>query len=147
MAYEYMKNILMVWFYLLKYKTSVTITITIILITYFNLLHMFVQGKHLNFTVEKDPDETHELHRARVFAIAALLDEHPEYVQHFDKLVEESKRYVALHEARCHPMPSNFNYFMMRKPVASTVPIRSTKGIEAAINKTNPEVPIQTSNT
>jgi hypothetical protein len=108
---------------------------------------MFVQGKHLNFTVEKDPNETHELHRARAFAIAALLDEHPEHVHHFDAVVEESKRFIALHEARCHPMPSNFHYFVMRKPVATTVPIRSTKGIESITKRTNPEVSTQNSTT
>lgn len=108
---------------------------------------MFVQGKHLNFTVEKDPAETHELHRARAFAIAALLDEHPEHVHHFDAVVEESKRYIALHEARCHPMPSNFHYFVMRKPVVCTTPVRSTRGNEAVTNRMNAEAPTQTSTT
>ena len=133
-------------FYLLKYKKlSHSHVLNIPNKKQHRQSNMFVQGTHLNFTVEKDPDETHELHRARAFAIAALLDEHPEYAHHFDAVVKESKRYIALHEARCHPMPTNFEYFVMRKPVVSTAPVRSTRGSEAVTNRTNQGVPTQTS--
>ena len=78
---------------------------------------MLIHTHHLTFTLERDADETHELHRARAFAISALLDEHPQHVVHLDAVVAESKRFVALQEARCHPMPTDFDYFVARPAV------------------------------
>ena len=93
---------------------------------------MRIQTHHLTFTLERDADETHELHRARAFAIAALLDEHPQHVAHLDAVVAESKRFVALQEARCHPMPTDFDYFVARPAVkaVAAAPIRKEFGLE-----------------
>lgn len=93
---------------------------------------MRVQTHHLTFTLEQDADETHELHRARAFAIAALLDEHPQHVVHLDAVVAESKRFVALQEARCHPMPTDFAYFVARPAVkaVAAAPIRKEHGLQ-----------------
>ena len=52
---------------------------------------MRMQSRHLTFIVDKDPEETTELHKTRAFAIAALLDEHPGYIKHLDKVIQESK--------------------------------------------------------
>ena len=93
---------------------------------------MLVRTHHLTFTLEQDTDETHELHRARAFAIAALLDEHPQHVAHLDAVVAESKRFVALREARCHPMPADFDYFVTRPAVKAmaAAPIRKEYGLQ-----------------
>ena len=93
---------------------------------------MRIQTHHLTFTLERDADETHELHRARAFAIAALLDEHPQHVAHLDAVVAESKRFVALQEARCHPMPTDFAYFVARPAVkaVAAAPIRKELGLQ-----------------
>lgn len=93
---------------------------------------MRIQTHHLTFTLERDADETHELHRARAFAIAALLDEHPQHVAHLDAVIAESKRFVALQEARCHPMPTDFDYFVARPAVKAVdaAPIRKEFGLQ-----------------
>ena len=62
---------------------------------------MRVQTQHFAFVVEKDSDETHEQHRSRAFAVAVLLDAHPEYATEWDAVVTESKAYVARRVARC----------------------------------------------
>jgi hypothetical protein len=62
---------------------------------------MRVQTQHFAFVVEKDSDETHEQHRSRAFAVAVLLDAHPEYATELDAVVIESKAYVARRAARC----------------------------------------------
>lgn len=92
---------------------------------------MRVQTHHFTFTLERDADETHELHRARAFAIAALLDEHPEHVADLDAVIVESKRFVAMNEARCHPMPTDFMYFVARPAVkaVAAAPIRKEQGL------------------
>jgi hypothetical protein len=81
---------------------------------------MRVQSQHLTFVVDKDPNETHECHRLRAFAVAALLDVRPECVSQLDAVLAESKLFVAMREARCNRMPS-FRYFKTDSPPRSGV--------------------------
>lgn len=96
---------------------------------------MRVHSHHFTFTIAKEEDETFELHRTRAFAIAALIDEHPKYIAHLDEVNLESKRFVALLEARCYPMPNNFKYFTLRPEVKTVSTISSIHNNEITVDK------------
>jgi hypothetical protein len=86
---------------------------------------MRVESRHYSFDVEKNPDETHEQHRARAFSIAALLDENPEYFNRLSEVIRESQSFVPLVEAGCNPPANQFKFFKPRemiveKPVADS---------------------------
>ena len=94
---------------------------------------MRVESRHYSFDVEKLTDETHELHRARAFSIAALIDEHPEYLEHLKEVITESQSFVPLVEAGCNPPAEQFKFFKPReiiieKPVTDTRLIPKNQG-------------------